>query len=278
MVIGWRDGRTGTKVKYAASIKYGGQLIDVLDCDHNSYKHLGLLCPECKNPVFLREGHSRTAPKSKELIKVEAAFAHFKAQDPAQVLACENRVAVYDRALLEKRAAAARNQRLKLLHRWFWQIFWRRLELEQNFESAENMELFQRDLPLKAPVICAHDESLQELLETLPQEDRDRYEQCRVCIDGLKYQLYKGNPFESERIRKGVEFLSGVDRQMQIMICTEVLNFLLSKSSRHLLFQVLVVLWLRVTDSPTRKEKLLRHYGSLTNTIYAELILEICSY
>lgn len=263
-------------MKYAASIKYGGQLIDVLDADHNSYKHLGLLCPECKNPVFLREGHRRTAPKSKEIIEVDAAFAHFKAQDPAIALACEKRVARYDRKELEKRATAARNQRLKLLQRWFWDIFWRRLELDQNFENAENKEFFQRDLPLKAPIICAHDESLVALLESLPPTHSHRDQQCRVCIDGFKSKHYKGNPFQSERIVKGVEFLSLVDRQMQIMICTEVLDFLFSKSSRHLLFQVLVVLWLRVIDSSTRKEKLIKHYGTVTNAIYAELILEVC--
>lgn len=261
-------------MKYAASIRYGGQLIDVLDCDHNSYKHLGLLCPECKNPVFLREGHMRTAPKSKEVIKVEAAFAHFRAQDPAQVLACENRVAGYDRRELERKALVARNQRLKLLQRWFWEIFWQRLELDQNFQNAEEIEKFQRDLPLKAPLLCTKDESLRELLENLPQSHSDRYEQCRVCIDG--FRQYKGNPSQSERIIKGMEFICGVDRIMQLLICTEVLDFLFSKSSRHLLFQVVTVLWLRCTDSPTRKERLLSKYGTLTNAVYAELILEIC--
>lgn len=263
-------------MRFAASIKYGGQLIEAVDCDYNSYKHLGLLCPECKNPVFLREGHTRTAPKSRETVRVDAAFAHFKAQDPAIVLACENRVAHYDRKELEKRATAARNQRLKLLQRWFWDIFWRRLELDQNFQNVEEIEFFRRDLPLKAPLLCQQESSLRELLLSLPQSHADRYEQCRICIDGFKRKFHNRNPFESERINKAVEFLSLVERQMQIMICAEILDFLFSKSSRNLLFQVLTVLWLRVTDSPTYKEKLMRHYGTLANAVYAELILEIC--
>lgn len=261
-------------MKYASSIRYGGQLISAEDADYNSYKHLGLVCPECKNPVFVRAGHTRTAHKSGESIKVGQSFAHFKAQDPTQILACENRVAAYNRDDLERRVCQARNQRLKLLQRWFWDIFWRRLELDKNFESDLEIEKFQRQLPSVAPRLCASEPSLIALIESLPNYTAQRYEQCRIAVDGFR----QDNPdnYQSSRISQRVQFLTTVDRVMQIAICTEVLDFLFSRSSRHLFFQVLTVLFIRATDSPTRYEQLSQHYGSLTNSVYSELILEVC--
>jgi len=41
-------------MKYAAAIFYGGQLLDAADANYGSYKELGLLCPNCKSPVFLQ--------------------------------------------------------------------------------------------------------------------------------------------------------------------------------------------------------------------------------
>ena len=102
-------------MQFAESIRYGAQLIDAKDCDYNSYKQLGLLCPECKNPVFLRGEYVKTSSKTGVEYRVRPAFAHFRAVDPIQVLACENRVAKYDKKELERRANKARNQRLKLL-------------------------------------------------------------------------------------------------------------------------------------------------------------------
>lgn len=261
-------------MRYAASIRYGGQLISSDCADYNSYKHLGLVCPECKNPVFLRAEHARTAPKSGEVIKVRQSFAHFKAQDPSQILACENRVAAYNRLELERRARQARNQRLKLLQRWFWDIFWRRLELDKNFENEAEIEKFQRQLPTIAPQFCLAEPSLIELIESLPNLHEHRYEQCRIAVDSFREQ----NPsdYKSDHISQRIQFLTSVDRTMQIAICTEVLDFLFSRSSRHLLFQVLTVVFIRATDSPTRHEQLLQHYGSLTNSVYSELILEVC--
>jgi hypothetical protein len=48
----------------ASSIRYGGILVEAPECDYNSFKHLGLLCPICKRSVFLvapkmRPAHNR---------------------------------------------------------------------------------------------------------------------------------------------------------------------------------------------------------------------------
>ena len=42
-------------MKYATSVKFGGELINAFDCDYDDYKELQLLCPECKEPVYLQK-------------------------------------------------------------------------------------------------------------------------------------------------------------------------------------------------------------------------------
>jgi hypothetical protein len=108
-------------MNYASSIRYAGQLVLAANCDYRDYKYLGLLCPNCKNPVFLQGQSSRTLGEKNILIP--PYFKHFSAKDPALVKQCEARVARYDQRELEGRAASARNQRLKLLQRSFWNLF-----------------------------------------------------------------------------------------------------------------------------------------------------------
>ncbi|MHC5779698.1 competence protein CoiA family protein [Nostoc sp.] len=102
-------------MRFAASIRYGGQLIEAIDADYEDYKRLALICPECKSGVFLRKKSERAS----------AHFAHFKASDPALVKQCELRVSCYSQEDLERKATQARNQRLRLLQRWFWEVYFK---------------------------------------------------------------------------------------------------------------------------------------------------------
>lgn len=108
-------------MKYAASMRYGGELIAATDADYDSYKHLGLLCPECKEPVFLRAEGTRV--RNGKEIPIGAHFCHFQAKDVELAKECENRIGGYTKEEIEKRAAVARGQRLKLMQKWFWEAF-----------------------------------------------------------------------------------------------------------------------------------------------------------
>ena len=271
-MIGWRDGRSRTKVKYAASIKYGGQLIDVADADHNSYKHLGLLCPECKNPVFLREGHTRTAPKSKELIKVEAAFAQFKATDPAQVLACENRVAGYDRKELEKRAVAARNQRLKLLHRWFWDIYYRCFELERRLVGIEKLEN-QRHFAQHAHQVC--ETEMKQVISAFSNFSRL---QRATIVASTVQGLAEDSSFHPESIfvKTKVQFLSSIDRTFHSMICSEVMEFLVAKRQLPIFEQVVTVSKIVSLQSPSLKSAVAAGRERLEAAVMRHVVISLC--
>ena len=114
---------------------YGGVLIAATDADHDSYKRLGLLCPHCKDAVFLqapsqRQGEGKT-------VAIPAHFKHFKAKDPALVKECENRVNKYDAKEIRRQAARARNQRLRLLQRRFWEILTSYYEQKLDFPIGQ---------------------------------------------------------------------------------------------------------------------------------------------
>ena len=63
-------------MKAAKSMYFGGDIVSAEECDYNSYERLGLKCPFCDHPVFLRAGSSR---KNKGVEQtVVTCFAHFK--------------------------------------------------------------------------------------------------------------------------------------------------------------------------------------------------------
>ena len=108
-------------MKYAASIRYGGQLVDADDCDYSDYKDLQLLCPECKEPVYLQKSSIRNLVYKQT--DIPAHFKHFSCTRAELVKQCESRVKHYDQKETDRRRTQARNQRLKVLQSRFWKIF-----------------------------------------------------------------------------------------------------------------------------------------------------------
>jgi hypothetical protein len=109
-------------MKYASAMKYGGELVAAIDCDYNSFKEMVPLCPNCKEPVYLRSGGQRESVKGKAY-QIGPHWCHFKGISAEQVSGCELRVNGYTEKDRAKIAAQARGQRLRLLQRWFWRVF-----------------------------------------------------------------------------------------------------------------------------------------------------------
>lgn len=108
-------------MKLAAAMKYGGELVDAKNCDYESFKELVPLCPNCKEPVFLRTGGDRISAKGNKYY-VGPHWCHFKGVSDEQLASCESRVNGYSEKDKQRIAANARGQRLKLLQRWFWRL------------------------------------------------------------------------------------------------------------------------------------------------------------
>lgn len=118
-------------MKTATSIRYGGIFIESDDCDYNSFKHLGLLCPICKRTVFLVKQNTRSATERKKKdgttcqvkgSNVGSYFAHHPEVDRDTVNDCElksKQITSQEKAYLD---TESRNQRQKIFHAHFWKI------------------------------------------------------------------------------------------------------------------------------------------------------------
>lgn len=222
-------------MKYAAAMFYNAQLIDAVDADYDDYKDLGLLCPHCKQPVFLQSGSQRLVGNT--LVEIPPHFKHFKAKDPALVKECVARVAKYDASVIQYWAAQARNQRLRLLQRRFWSLFTGYYEsiythegstLEKDgrgFVAQMGRELSNRFLAAQPGDFK---ETLLQIIDAGFTMWRDE-----ITIGWNVENTPRGDRPNSPRQYSFRNTLSGkLDRQMQELIACEVVDFLHSSSAR----------------------------------------------
>ncbi|WP_200929937.1 hypothetical protein [Nostoc piscinale] len=91
-------------MEYAISIYKPGERVYPEQCDFNSYFDLYLLCPECKQEVYLRNGNF-----------IKPYFAHFHATNSRKVKPCSLRVSSDENAIDTSKIIEDRGQRLKII-------------------------------------------------------------------------------------------------------------------------------------------------------------------
>lgn len=251
-------------MKYASSIRYGGQLIDALDVDYSAYKHLGLLCPNCKEPVFLQAGSVRQLGDKRA--QVPAHFKHFRCSDPALVKQCEARVATYDAKELERRASQSRNQRFKLLQKHFWGII---CDEKSDVRSSGNFfkkvesarDVYPNNLVLAVVYESLIKDCVKYLIKNKDEVNNRIIPFAFDVINKINYKegiddlLQKGVIKQSmlglkcsegeldiafEQIQKRCKHLSNsLNLKLHQMIIEEIVSFLLIKRNRKLLVKLL---------------------------------------
>jgi hypothetical protein len=103
-------------MKLASSLYKGGKLIDASEADYECSKELGIVCPFCKEAVFLAREHIRKNSN------VRASWRHYKVSE--QSAFCEERaLSVQGKEMLKQLQPEARGQRLRLFNRRFWDIY-----------------------------------------------------------------------------------------------------------------------------------------------------------
>lgn len=223
-------------MKYASSIRYGGQLVEASDCDYDSYRKLGLLCPECKDPVFLRANTTQIR-QGKEVL-IASHFAHFSGKDPAVVLACESRVKQYGTKELEKRASQSREQRRRLFNRYFYRMICSHLQVEYDLRIPA--------LLLKAPgnkaiieklILCYAD---KEVAENSRTNIRKSIEQLNFSDKSLKVNLLLPHTSyiaaNSDLCESLVSHIvSGYDLSIHKIMCLEAFDFVITKGAKPIL-------------------------------------------
>lgn len=103
-------------MKLASSLYRGGELIDASEADYESSRELGIICPFCKEAVFLTREHTR------KNTAIRASWKHYRVS--TQSTFCEERaLTTQGKEILKQLQPEARGQRLKLFNRRFWEIY-----------------------------------------------------------------------------------------------------------------------------------------------------------
>lgn len=203
-------------MKLAKAMRYGGELIDAIECDYSDFKRLIPLCPNCGEPVFLRKGGDRVSKLGKEFI-LPQHWSHFRSVSEEQKAACEARVSGYTDADRQRIQSQARGQRLKLIQRWFWRAW-----TEKNF----NIRLYT-SASLKSIMRPA---LLDEMFyyQGLKDAIHERLKESDVSM------VASAGDDNSEEIEGIKAELSALDIRLHRSITSEVLDFLYSRKNRSL--------------------------------------------
>jgi len=103
-------------MKLASSLYKGGELLEASEADYDSSRELGMICPFCKESVFLTREHTRKNSA------VRASWKHYRVSE--QSVFCEERALTNQgKEILRQLQPEARGQRLKLFNRRFWDIY-----------------------------------------------------------------------------------------------------------------------------------------------------------
>ena len=224
-------------MKYAAAMRFGGQLVEAIACDYNDYKYLGLLCPECKDPVFLRAEGVRALGEKE--IKISPHFSHFPAKDPTLAKLCEKRVAQYTEVELQKRVSQARGQRLKFFQRWFWDCF---MNAYKDFEYGNGSVKLQ---------LARKHSGLIEMLDS-SKEILRRSAASVTFLSDIENVIscFVKNDFNSPKtpVSNLVKTVKKLDLEIHKQICMEAVGFLVGNRQLELFIDFSVVSTFTIQD------------------------------
>ncbi|MBX9256890.1 hypothetical protein H1Q63_23685 [Desmonostoc muscorum CCALA 125] len=190
-------------MEYAISIYKPSERVYPEQCDFNSYSDLGLICPICKQEVYLRKGDIR-----------EPYFAHFHATSSRQVKECELRVSADGNSTEISSLIENRGQRLEIFQQHFLSLIY--------FENSKIIE----DVKFNNWINSRKDESNQIINDII-----------RKCID---YFLENRQLMEAKYIIHTTK-IKNKQILLQQKISLEVMSYLCDNAKfnynlRYLLF------------------------------------------
>ena len=212
-------------MRYAKSIYRGGEIIDASLCDYHSSQKLGLICPFCSQAVFLRVG-SCYERQGKKIVSPES-FCHYHNDDPS-ALECELRAKRKDgEEYIEKLRIESRNQRLKLFSARMTDIL--KQSWPANYPHIKQLNKIYGQRWLEHKMI----ECRKEISDNISFY-RTEIEQLHNKIKSIDFNnLDILTIWTSEEIKQQNEAMNFIDHQIHLTICTEVLEFLATKTGGY---------------------------------------------
>ena len=103
-------------MKLASSLYLGGELIPAAGADYTTSRESGIVCPFCREAVFLAREHERQG------FKISSSWRHYKIS--ANSTFCDNRaLSVEGKQMLKRLQSESQGQRLKMFNCKFWEIY-----------------------------------------------------------------------------------------------------------------------------------------------------------
>lgn len=213
----------------ASSLYQGGKLIDAAVASYEDSRELGLICPFCKESVFLVREHTRND------IVVRASWRHYKVSQRSAF--CEERaLSSKGKEQIKQLQSEARGQRLKLFNRRFWDIF----EKDKHIPPLEKTCLNFTDKQSLSKVVkhCKKRWDVPAILQAIPK----------------KIQQTVGNPAWSTVIRSQAIGLGLQDQAQEVVDHFTSIEF---SMLRHKILSE-VVEWLATETASTSFEKIIQ--------------------
>lgn len=227
------------------------------NCDHKSYKELGLVCPICRRELFLKTEYIR-----KGKVKVASHFSHFSDTEEAKKCELRTKSSKGDK-LIEDSIKVLKNQRRQIFREHLWKIithcdpeifsFKEAIkEIESRFYTPQD-RLRIKNLPKK----------IKRVLRDNVNNEQDLTEQLRICtdinLDTIRIANSKKNIKDTVsnlaywRSRK--DLLEGIDIERHIRITKEVIKYLIECKDEKL-WTRLVKISIKRCDFNIKREEL----------------------
>lgn len=153
----------------AASLYKGGELFKANDCDYNSSRELGLICPLCKESVFLVRGFGRTV--NGKFQSVQSAWRHYRTT-PETVFCDRRSLTKEGKEQLKQLGGKAQGQRLKLFNRRFWDIFKHDKAIPPSTKKT-CLRVMDEELLEQIVLHCRDRWHVDQILKSLPRKIHD---------------------------------------------------------------------------------------------------------
>lgn len=215
---------------------WGGDIIYAADCDYDSCRDRGTICPYCSSAVHIRAKSERSIKGKKVL--VDAYFAHYKAGSDTDW--CEARAkSAQSKDDIERLKMVAKGQRLELFNNKLWEIH----AGDRNIRPRKVKEIREAfGGQTVARMLPGLRQCFRQNRDFLVEEGRNIVE--HIITGGAdmdkEFIAYMAPAICSEgdaraEIKKQREYYTKSDQKLHIEISIEVIDFLFTNSGGYAL-------------------------------------------
>lgn len=235
-------------MRYGIAMYRGGMVVDAQDCDHQTTRDLGVICPYCSEALFWRSGseflRNKGTPKEVKVI-VPSALCHYSTSDTGE--ACELRSQTSQgKQDIDRLAAQSRQQRLDLYNKHLWSMF----SADRNM-NRQAMQSIRK---------AYGDKWIEDMAKKVQAAFGKRTGDWRVIVERYVQNLSSASDqdFRNEVAQYGqlapdymiddaiaqAQYFSRVDAKIHIEICSEIIGFLGTRTAKYA-FKQIFTCWLQ---------------------------------